>query len=201
MASDGFPYLGGDSHVLGRLIKVVIARCNGRLLQPYVLLEKTKIYAFPCSQGVFIPRMAPNARIQLACQKNVAPSPNPNREFRGPESTFSLTSSSACLDSPFEARMKAFPDPPNSPTRFALALAFTEMCTPATGMPAGRWIDPFNNVVHLYVRSLLSDEHTSLIPYYRPLAPPSHPSRFSGSYVPFPFTRISQYLISQLERA
>ena len=59
MASDGFPYLGGDSHVLGRLIEVVIARCNGRLLQPYVLPEKTKIYAFPCSQGIFIPRMAP----------------------------------------------------------------------------------------------------------------------------------------------
>ena len=79
------------------------------------------------------------------------------------------------LGFPLEARMKAFPDPPNSPTRFALTLAFTEMCTPATGMPAGRWIDPFNNVVHLYVRSLLSDEHTSLIPYYRPLVPPSHP--------------------------
>ena len=103
MASDGFPYLGGDSHALGRLIEVAIARCNGRLLQPYVLLEKDQNLRVPMLSRCIYPKNGtPNARIQLTCQKNVAPSPNPNREFRGPESTFSLMSSSACLDSPLK---------------------------------------------------------------------------------------------------
>ena len=38
------------------------------------------------------------------------------------------------LGFPLGVWMGALPDPPNSPAHFTLTLAFTEMCTPATGV-------------------------------------------------------------------
>ena len=91
------------------------------------------------------------------------------------------------LGFPIGVWMGALPDPPNSPAHFTLTLAFTEMCIPATGVSTGCWIGPFNNVMHSRVRSLLSDEHTSLVPFHRlsppcPSIPPSKVFRFVCSF-------------------